>query len=430
MKRQGGQGAGMLLAAAALVALGWPATSFAQHSDPMPGMDMDMAATRYTPHLFQSDMSQMAGMTVESPMEMGTPDRWQTMTMGVVRLLYNDQGGPSGNHAIESSNWAMGMLHRSFGPNRLSFMLMCSLEPATIHVHGSPELFQTGESYQDKPLVDHQHAHDFFSNLSVTYRLAMGRNAALWAQAAPVGAPALGPIAFMHRASAGDNPTAPLGHHWQDATHITSNVVTLGGGWKRITLEGSAFHGAEPDEDRWDLDGGKIDSYSGRLKVKLGQAWSAQISHGYLHDPEILESGDVHRTTVSVETGADGTRDWAATVVWGENNEEHGISSSLLTEAAWQKTRLDQIYGRFEWVQKSEYLLATKTLPEDPEPYADVYALTAGYLRNIDLLKHATTGVGGDVTVYEFPESLKPMYGDFPLSAHVFLRVRWGDDAH
>src|SRR5262245_255742 len=150
MKREDGQGGAWIVVLAALIALGRPTISFAQHSGHMPGMNMDMETPRYTPHLFQSDMSVMSGMTAEPPMDMG--DAWSVMTMGVVRLLYNDQGGASGDHAIESSNWAMGMLHRSFGPNQLSFMLMCSLEPATIHVHGSPELFQTGESFQGKPL--------------------------------------------------------------------------------------------------------------------------------------------------------------------------------------------------------------------------------------------------------------------------------------
>jgi len=425
MKREAGQGAGWLAVLVVLIASSRPASSFAQHSGHMPGMDMDIP-TRYTPHLFQSDMSEMSGMTAEPPMDMG--DAWHVMTMGVVRLLYNDQGGPSGDDAIESSNWAMGMLYRSFGQSHVTFMLMSSLEPATIHVHGSPELFQTGESYQDKPLVDRQHAHDFFSNLSVTYRHAFGAHAAGWIQVALVGAPALGPVAFMHRASSGDNPIAPLGHHWQDATHITRNVITVGEGWNRFVLEGSAFHGAEPDEERWDLDGGPIDSYSGRLKIKLGASWSAQVSNGYLHDPEIrLEPGDVHRTTVSVETGADGTRDWAATLVWGQNNEEHGITShSLLAEGTWQKTRLDQLYGRFEWVEKNEGLLATKALSDDPS-LADIYALTGGYFRNIDVLQQVTTGLGGDLTVYDYPESLKDVYGDFPISFHIFLRARWGD---
>ena len=403
-----------------------PRIALAQHEGHI--HHAEPAQTAWSPRLFQSDMSEMAGMTALAPMEMGDPHRWHAMTMGVVRLVYNNQGGDSGDDVFESTNWAMGMLHRSFGASRLTFMLMSSLEPATIHVHGSPELFQTGESFQGKPLVDRQHAHDFFSNLSLTYRLGVGSQAAIWVQAAPVGAPALGPIAFMHRASTGDNPTAPLGHHWQDATHITNNVVTLGGGWNRVQVEGSAFHGEEPDEDRWDLDGGDIDSYSGRFKINLGHSWTGQISHGYLHDPEALEPGDVHRTTVSLDTGANGSRRWAATFLWGQNNEDHGTSNSFLAEAAWQKTRLDQMYGRIEWVEKSEQLLATKALPDQASPLADIYAFTAGYLRDVDLLKDLTTGVGGDLTVYEFPESLESVYGTYPLSFHIFLRVRWGDE--
>ena len=370
----------------------------------------------------------MAGMTPDAPMH--AQEGWQWMTMGVARLLYNDQGGDSGDEVVESSNWAMGMLHRSAGSSRFTFMLMTSLEPATIHVRGSPELFQTGETYQGNPLVDRQHPHDFFSNLSLTYRLGLGARSAVWFQAAPVGAPALGPIAFMHRASTGDNPTAPLGHHWQDATHITNNVLTVGGGVPRVFLEASAFHGEEPDEDRWDIDGGAIDSYSGRLRLRLGGIWSAQISHGYLHEPEALIEGDTHRTTISLEAGATGEQDWAATFLWGQNNEDHGTSNSFLAEAAWQKTRLDQLYGRLEWVEKDQELLATKAFPEDEDAHqlADVYAFTAGYLRDIDLIRGVTTGLGGDLTVYEFPESLEPVYGNYPISFHLFLRLRWGEE--
>ena len=45
---------------------------------------------------------------------------------------------------------------------------------------------------------------------------------------APVGEPALGPVAFMHRGSAAEIPAAPLSHHLQDATHITAGVITTG----------------------------------------------------------------------------------------------------------------------------------------------------------------------------------------------------------
>lgn len=66
---------------------------------------------------------------------------------------------------------------------------------------------------------------------------------------APVGEPALGPVAFMHRRSAAENPTAPLGHHTFDSTHIAMGVLTAAldsGPWM---VETSVFHGREPDEN-------------------------------------------------------------------------------------------------------------------------------------------------------------------------------------
>ena len=56
------------------------------------------------------------------------------------------------------------------------------------------------------------------------------------------GEPALGPPVFMHRLSAMDDPDAPLGHHYQDATHITFGVATLGFRLSNVKLEGSIIY--------------------------------------------------------------------------------------------------------------------------------------------------------------------------------------------
>ena len=55
-----------------------------------------------------------------------------------------------------------------------------------------------------------------------------------------------------------------------------------------------------------------------------------------------------------------------------------------------------------------------------------VGAFTAGYVRDFDWVSGLRTGIGADVTAYSFPSTLKPVYGDFPLSVHAFLRLRWG----
>jgi hypothetical protein len=381
-------------------------------------------------NLFQSDMALMTGMTPRDPMGMAMPG-WHVVALGIARLSYNRQGGPSGDSEIESSNWNMVHAQREVGPGRLSLMMMNSLEPATLSKRGSPQLFQSGESFRGEPLVDRQHPHDFFMNLSATYRLGLGPESAAWLQVAPVGEPVVGPTAFMHRASAGENPASPLGHHWQDSTHIAFNVITAGAGWRWLAVEGSAFHGSEPDDRRWDIEGGAIDSAAGRVRLFLGGGWSAQISHAFLREPEELEPGDTHRTTASLSYGAEGDRPLAAKVLWGRNDETHGTSDAVLLEAAWQATRLDHFYVRAEMVEKDLELLRTKAISEEEgerlEELVWIRAITVGSVRGFELLRGWKTGLGADLTAYGVPGSLESVYGDSPLSTHLFFRVRWGE---
>lgn len=413
-----------------------PPPQHEHHPSQSPGPTRSMAhehspmATHSERNLFQSDMTLMTGMSPHDPMSGMAMSGWHVMVLGIARGEYNNQGGRSGDEAFESSNWNMVHVGRQIGRGRLSLMMMNSLEPWTYEKRGSPELFQTGETYRGQPLVDRQHPHDFFMNLSATYRVPIGSDSAAWFQIAPVGEPTIGPTAFMHRASAGENPTAPLGHHWQDSTHISFNVVTAGFGWKAISIEGSAFHGAEPDEDRWDIEGGSIDSASGRVKVHLTNGWSGQLSYAFRHEPEALEAGDQRRTTASFHYGADGDRPFAATLLWGRNDETHGVSDSVLLEAAWQATRVDHVYGRAEWVEKDRHLLQFKGAQVSPATdlpgIARIGALTLGYLRDFVLTPAFRVGAGADLTAYTFPSGLRAVYGDSPISAHVFLRVRWG----
>jgi len=426
--------------AASIIAVAWlpMATSTASSGDlepPEPHGAHPMATgmpPRDERALFQSDMALMAGMTPRDPMGgMPMPD-WQFMTMGIARLQYNHQGGPSGDDAVESVNWSMVMLQRDVGRGRLTLMMMNSLEPVTFQKAGSPQLFQTGETFEGRPIVDRQHPHDLFMNLSATYRAPFGGKGAYWAQAALRGEPALGPTAFMHRASAGENPTAALAHHLQDATHITDDVITAGIGWGRISAEASAFHGAEPDEGRWDLDFGRLDSIAGRVKLELPRGWSAQVSHGFLNEPEALVEGDTRRTTASVHYGAAGDRPLAATLLWGRNREEHGTFDSVLLEGAYQLTPDDQAYARAEHVDKDLHLLETKGLAAhsearggQEEQAVGIRALTVGYLREVRRWSAVRAGLGADVTLYDVPPQLRSTYGESPVSFHVFLRVRW-----
>src|SRR6266542_6459687 len=161
-------------------------TPHAGHGTPPPQhgehgqMDMGMEMEEKPPerNLFQSDMTLMTGMTPRDQMAGMAMPGWHLMVLGVARLSYNHQGGRSGDNALESSNWNMLHLAHDLGRGRLSLMMMNSLEPWTFEKRGSPELFQTGESFRGRPLVDHQHPHDFFMNLSATYRLPFASDGA------------------------------------------------------------------------------------------------------------------------------------------------------------------------------------------------------------------------------------------------------------
>jgi hypothetical protein len=197
-----------------------------------------------------------------------------------------------------------------------------------------------------------------------------------------------------------------------------------------VAVEASAFHGREPDEHRWNLDGGSPDSVSGRLKLWLGRGWSAQVSHGFVKDAEELVPGDLRRTTASLQYGDEGDRPLAASLMWGRNAEDHGTSNALLAEAAWQATAHDHVFVRAERVEKDFELLADKHLhAEGAGAAADlvpVSALTVGYLRSVARRGSLDLGLGADLTVYGVPARLHDAYGAHPVSTHVFGRLRWG----
>ncbi len=159
----------------------------------------------------------------------------------------------------ESQNWMMAGAERRTAADRVRLSGMLSLEAFTLRDIGSPQVFQTGETFRNAPLIDYQHPHDLIMGLGGDYQRAAGRMTVL-VGADVVGSPTLGPAPFMHRPSAIENPQAPLSHHYMDSSHVTHGVVRGGlglGGWM---VEGSWFHGQEPDENRIALDMGALDS--------------------------------------------------------------------------------------------------------------------------------------------------------------------------
>lgn len=376
-----------------------------------------------------------------------TAGDWFGMVMGNLRVGYNKQNGPRGVGKFESQNWAMLMLERELGPGNLQLNAMVSAEPLTTPHGGFPQLFQTGETYRDREIVDAQHPHDFLMALSAMYTIPVGERTTLQVYGAAVGEPALGPVAFMHRPSASENPAAPLGHHWQDSTHISHGVFSTGVQVGKFKFEGSAFHGAEPDDKRAGIEFGAIDSWSARVWFLPTEDWAIQVSHGRLNNPEALRTGDTLRTTASIHHNLSwGTGSWASSLIWGRNSESHGNSNAYLLESTARFSDRNSVFARVELVDKADLLRDNiwgrpgaehgerergtglsggvgPAFDHDDAVYR-IGAFTFGYVRDVAVREHFSVGIGADVTLYKSPAAVDAVYGGRPTATHIFVRLR------
>ncbi|HJU09759.1 MAG TPA: hypothetical protein VJ728_02720, partial [Candidatus Binataceae bacterium] len=255
------------------------------------------------------------------PMRMTSAGSWSLLWMGQAYLITTQQSGPRGGDKVYSSNWGMLGGVRKLGRGSIMLRSMVSLDPLTITDRRYPLLFQTGETAFGKPLVDAQHPHDLFMELSVQYARPLNERSVFNVYYAPVGEVALGPVAYPHRASALELPQATLAHHWQDSTHIANNVVTAGLTYRKVRLEGSGFYGKEPNENRWNIDFGAMDSWATRFSAFPTRNWMAQASVGRLSRPEAFHSDDIVRSTASVHhvLPRSGGNYWATSFIWARN---------------------------------------------------------------------------------------------------------------
>jgi len=344
----------------------------------------------------------------------------------------NHQGGPRGVTKFESANWFMPSAARRVGPGTLELRGMFSAEPFTFPPGGSPLLFQTGETYKGQPLIDRQHPHDLFMELSATYTVPVGERASWFVYAGYPGEPALGPNAFMHRASASENTSAPLSHHLQDSTHISFGVVTTGVQYRWFKLEGSLFNGREPGENRYNFEANPWNSRSVRLWFAPNSNWSMQVSHGLLRNPEALEPGDVRRTTASISYNRHFERgNWASSLIWGRNHESHGGEifnlNGYVAESTVKFLDRNYFYTRLELTDKNQLLRAADRLSlgiTDDHPSFRIGAYTFGGARDIWNTEKTSLAVGSDLTFYSKPSLLDPIYGSNPVSWKLFFRLR------
>jgi hypothetical protein len=396
----------------------------AQENAPMAGMQMEMTASTNlqlpSPHEGSGTGWQPASVTGNEWMWMR--GRWMLMAHGVIFIDYNQQGGPRGEGKAESVNWGMLMEQHKLGAGTILLRQMFSAESLTSPHPGFPELFQTGETYHGEPLVDHQHPHNVFAELAALYSLPITDKISWELYGGPSAEPAIGPVTYIHRASASELPLAPLSHHLQDSTHTSFGVVTTGFVIDRLKLEACAFNGREPNEERWSIQLAPLDSWSVRASIAPTRNWVAQYSVGRLEHPEALEPGSQWRQTASVEYNRPmGQGNWATTLVWGRVHKiaTDATLNSYLLESTVNFHRRNYAFTRMELVDKDELFPEAMV-----HPAYRIGAYTFGGVRDLIHDKAWQLGLGADITVYSKPAVLDAAYGNNPVSFQIFLRMR------
>jgi len=369
---------------------------------------------------WQPDASEHGGVHLMS-------GEWSFMIHGQFDLVHSWQEKPRGDSKTFPAGMLMGMARRPIGDGTLQFKAMVSPDPL-MGKRGYPLLLASGETADGvEPLVDRQHPHDFFMELSASISQNIGPNSSVFFYAALPGEPAFGPPAFMHRQSINASPEAPITHHWLDSTHITFGVLTAGLVHDRFKLEASRFNGREPDQHRWNIETAPLDSTSVRLSWNPTNTLSLQGSWAHLEDPEQLEPGiDQRRWSASgtyTRPMADGF--WSTSLAWGrktlkgESYDAFALESSL----GWKDWTL---FGRGEMTENNE-LISHDEEEGDDEHHGETFRvgkISVGLLREFALTKNVKLGVGGLYAFNFVPDEIEPIYGGDPNGAMAFVRVK------
>jgi hypothetical protein len=287
---------------------------------------------------------------------------------------------------------------------------------------GYPLLLASGETANGRDrLVDRQHPHDFFMELSASVSQGIGPNSGVFLYAALPGEPAFGPPAFMHREAIMDSPEAPITHHWLDSTHISFGVLTGGIVLDRVKLEVSRFNGREPDQHRWNIETGPLDSTAIRLSWNPTRELALQGSWGHFVDPEQLEPGvNQKRLSASALYAREIAPGWrfAGTLAWGRKTVHHHNDDAIAAEGSLKHGQWT-LFGRGEMAENRELLDVVDG------PAYRVGKVSLGAARDFRIADHLSLGAGGLFSLNFVPGSLAPLYGGRnPTGAMAFLRFR------
>jgi hypothetical protein len=369
---------------------------------------------------------------------------WSLMLHGVANAQYDRQSGFRGDEQFGLVDWEMLMAARPLAGGLFRVNAMTSLEAAVNGRQGYPELVQTGGTYRGTRLVDRQHPHNLVMEAAALYDHSLTSWLAGGLYVAAVGEPAVGPVAYMHRPSADADPFAPIGHHWQDATHESFGVVTAGLNTRWMKLEGSAFNAREGDDsyDDLDYDGARLDSYSARLTVLARGAVAISGWVGYLMAHDRLETPiGMQRYGASVLTATTiAGRPLSTAAIWGLDVHHHGDRehvhdasaatakhyhemSSALVETTLGVTKKTEVTLRLEQVQKSGDDLGF--LNADLTQLFTIQGASLAVTRDVLHAGGFAFALGARGAVDRLPETLRLTYRTLtPTGYAIFLKVR------
>ncbi|MDR3513479.1 MAG: hypothetical protein P4L73_17720 [Caulobacteraceae bacterium] len=411
------------LALAALHAQALAQTQTQADSQAMPAMSAPMAMDgAFGPYPMAREASGTSWQPDATPQSgvMLMTNGWTLMGAALIDGVYDRQGGAEGGDKSFAAGMVMGMAQRTWGPGVVSLRAMFSPDPF-MGKDGYPLLLATGETADGRtPLVDRQHPHNLVMELAASYSLPLGAHDSVFVYGGPAGEPAFGPPAFMHRASGEDIPEAPISHHWLDSTHITYGVATAGYVHDKWKVEASVFNGREPDQQRFAIETGAMDSAAARVSYNPTAHWSFQASWARLNHPEQLDpTSNQNRLSASAiysrPIGAEGS--WSTTLAYGWKQLRPGPAlDAWLLESEIAPDRRWTLFARAERVEENELLT--------PGLHT-VGKLSVGAIHDWSIAPYTRFGLGGLVSAYALPRALVPEYGK-PTSGMLFVRLKIG----
>jgi hypothetical protein len=220
-----------------------------------------------------------------------------------------------------------------------------------------------------------------------------------------------------------DSPEAPITHHWLDSTHISFGVLTAGavlGDWK---VEASRYNGHEPDQHRYDIETGPLDSTAVRVSWNPTARWALQASWAEEKSPEQLEPGVGQRkwSASAIYTRPVGDHGWwSTTAAWGRREGDGRGMNAWALESAVRPNAGWTIFGRAERIETSELMFDAG----EPGPVYTVGKVSLGAVRDWPVGAHMSVGLGALYALDFVPGGLKASYGGDPHGAMVFTRLK------